>query len=320
MGVGIAGMWYRFGKSGSLMVETQAELACDGHFIVYCSAPDYGQGIGTVMQQLAAEGFGISRDRIEVVNADTARVPDSGVQGASRATYFVGGSLLRAVENLKKSILATAAEMLDVDPVSCNFNDDGLSSDGGPDRILPYPEIAAEFDRIGKSRRVTGIFDLTPDFPDSQRPEYLPIFVTGAQAAQVVVDLETGLVDVRRVAAAHDVGRVINPVDAVGQIQGAIVMGVGTALIEEYIPGVSNGFANYLLPMIHNMPEIEAILVETGSLHGPYGAKGLGEAAILPTAPAIINALSRAIGVRLRRLPATPERVLEAVKATRNAS
>jgi len=314
-GVGIAGMWYRFGKSGSLKVETQAELAPDGHFIVYCSAPDYGQGIGTVMHQLAAEGLGISRDRIDLVNADTARVPDSGVQGASRATYFIGGSVVQAVENLRKSILATAAEILDVDPASCIFQDDGLSSRNMPERTVPYHEIAAESDRIGRSRRVTGVFDLSPYFPDGDRPEYLPIFVTGAQAAQVLVDLETGLVDVRRVAAAHDVGRAINPVDAVGQIQGAIVMGLGSALLEQYIPGVSNGFANYLLPMIHNMPQIEAILVENGSQHGPYGAKGLGEAAILPTAPAIINALSRAIGARIRMLPATPERVLKAAKS-----
>ena len=115
---------------------------------------------------------------------------------------------------------------------------------------MPFHEIAAEFDRIGKSRRVAGVFDLSPYFPDGDRPEYIPVFVTGAQAAQVVVDMETGLVEVRQVAAAHDVGRAINPTDTVGQIQGAIVMGVGAALTEEYIPGVSSGFANYILPMI----------------------------------------------------------------------
>jgi CO/xanthine dehydrogenase Mo-binding subunit len=308
-------MWYRFGKSGSLQVETQAELAQDGHFIVYCSAPDYGQGISTVMVQLATEALGVPRERIELVNADTAHVPDSGIQGASRATYFVGGSLIRAVENLKRSILSTAAEMLDVDPAECVFCDDRMAVQNDPGRSVGYGDIAAEFDRIGKSRRVVGVFDLSSQFPDGDRPEYIPIFVTGAQAAQIVVDMETGLVEVRRVAAAHDVGRAINPIDATGQIQGAVVMGVGTALTEEYIPGVSSGFTNYILPMIHAMPEIEAILVETASLYGPHGAKGLGEAAILPTAPAIINALSRAIGMRIRRLPATPERVLKALAA-----
>jgi CO/xanthine dehydrogenase Mo-binding subunit len=317
MGVGLAGMWYRFGKSGSLKVETRAELASDGHFILYCSAPDYGQGISTVMHQLAAEGLGVSRDRIELVNADTASVPDSGVQGASRATFFVGGSLVRAVENLKKSLLATAAEMLDLDPAACIITEAGIAARTAHSHVVSYAEIAAEFDRIGKSRCVSGVFDLTPQFPDSNRPDYLPIFVTGAQVAQVVVDLETGHVNVRRVAASHDVGRVINPLDAVGQIQGAIVMGVGSALIEEYTPGVSNGFANYLLPMIYDMPHIDTILVESASLYGPYGAKGLGEAAILPTAPAILNALSRAIGTRLRQIPATPERVLHAIKSPR---
>jgi CO/xanthine dehydrogenase Mo-binding subunit len=169
--------------------------------------------------------------------------------------------------------------------------------------------------RIGKSRKVTGIFDLSPQFPKETRPEYLPLIVTGAQLAQVVVDRETGQVEVKRIAAAHDVGRTINPPQAVGQIQGAIVMGIGTALTEEYLPGISTGFTDYILPMIHAAPEIEVFLVEVPSYYGPYGAKGLGEAAILPTAPAVINAVSRAIGMRLRRVPATPERVLDALKS-----
>ena len=116
MGVGLAGMWYRFGKSGSLRIETHAELAPDGHFIAYCSAPDYGQGISTVMVQLAADALGVPRDRIELVNADTALTPDSGIQGASRATYFIGSSLRDAMCNLRAEILGTAAELLDCSP------------------------------------------------------------------------------------------------------------------------------------------------------------------------------------------------------------
>jgi len=313
MGVGLAGMWYRFGKSGVLRVETHAELALDGHIKVYCSAPDYGQGISTVMAQLASEGLGVPRERIEVINADTGLTPDSGIQGASRATYFIGGSVLRAAENLKREIFAVAAEMLDLDPVDFILQNDCLLPQRTPAKSLLLSSIAAEFEQMKKSRRVVGIFDLSQQFPDGKRPEYIPIFVTGAQLAQAAVDLETGFVEVRRMAAAHDVGRAINPLDAVGQIQGAIVMGVGTALMEEYLPGQSSGFTNYILPMIQAMPEIEAILVEVASQHGPYGAKGLGEAAILPTAPAIINAVSRAIGGRIRRLPATPARVLQAI-------
>jgi CO/xanthine dehydrogenase Mo-binding subunit len=316
MGVGLAGMWYRFGKSGSLQVETHAELASDGHFVIYCSAPDYGQGITTVMVQLAAESLGIPRECIELVNADTGRTPDSGIQGASRATYFIGSSVRSAASNLKQAILSTASEMLDRDPADLLLCADKVHSKSDPGRSVTLAAVAAEFDLLGKSRRVIGMFDLSAQFPEETRPEYLPIFVTGAHLAQVVVDMETGLVQVKCLVAAHDVGRAINPDGAIGQIQGAAIMGLGSALLEEYIPGMSSGFENYILPMVHAIPEMEVILVEVPSYYGPHGAKGLGEAAMLPTAPAIINAISRALGHRIRQIPATPERVLEAIMAT----
>jgi CO/xanthine dehydrogenase Mo-binding subunit len=316
MGIGLAGMWYRFGKSGNLRIETHAELAPDGHFIVYCSAPDYGQGIGTVMHQLAADALGLPRRCVELVNADTGRVPDSDIQGASRATYFIGSSVRNGIENLKREILSVAAEMVDHDPGDLELTEDRLCTREHPSRTVSLQEVAQEFDRLGKSRRVVGIFDLTPRFPPDKRPQYIPLIITGAQVAQVLVDRQTGRVQVTRMLAAHDVGRAINPGDAVGQIQGAMLMGLGTALSEEYLPGVTTGFTDYILPMIDSVPEMEVRLVEVPSYYGPHGAKGLGEAAILPTAPAIINAVSRAIGARLRRLPAIPERVLAAIRAT----
>ncbi len=114
--VGFAGMWYRFGKSGSLRVEAHAELALDGHFVVYASAPDYGQGTNTMLSQLAAETLKTSRGQIELINADTALTPDSGIQGASRSTYFVGGAVRQAARNLRLAIDHTAAEILDCPP------------------------------------------------------------------------------------------------------------------------------------------------------------------------------------------------------------
>ena len=113
--------------------------------------------------------------------------------------------------------------------------------------------------------------------------------------------------------AAHDVGRAINPPDAMGQIEGSILMGLGAALMEEVIPGVTSGLSDYYPPTIKSMPEIEVLLVEVPSYHGPHGAKGLGEAAMLPATPAIINAVSHAIAARIREIPATPERVLQAM-------
>jgi CO/xanthine dehydrogenase Mo-binding subunit len=313
MGVGLAGMWYRFGKSGCLRIESHAELAPDGHFIVYCSAPEYGQGITTVMVQLAAEALRVPREQIELVNADTALTPDSGIQGGSRATYFVGSSIRTALQNLKDEIFGVAAEILDCQPASLALDVDRVCAQSDPSHSVSLQEVAQQFDRMGKSRRVIGIFDLTPEFPEETKPEYVPLFVTGAQIAQVIVDVETGRTQVTRVVAAHDVGHAINSIGAVGQIEGAIMMGIGTALREEYIPGVSTGFIDYVLPMVTDVPEIKVILVEVPSFHGPLGAKGLGEAAILPTAPAVINAVSRAIGARLRQLPATPPRILEAL-------
>jgi CO/xanthine dehydrogenase Mo-binding subunit len=164
---------------------------------------------------------------------------------------------------------------------------------------------------------VPGFFDLSSQFPKETRPEYIPIFVTGAQLAEVIVDLRSGAVQVTRMVAAHDIGRAINPLDARGQIEGSIVMGIGAALMEQIIPGASSGFGDYYLPTIKSMPEIEVMLVEVPSTHGPLGAKGLAEASMLPSTPAIINAISRTIGARIRELPATPERVLKTIQALR---
>jgi CO/xanthine dehydrogenase Mo-binding subunit len=129
------------------------------------------------------------------------------------------------------------------------------------------------------------------------------------------VHLETGHVQVVRVVAAHDVGQVVNPQGVQGQVEGAILMSLGATLMEEYLPEVSTGFSNYYLPTIRCAPEIEVIPVEVPSRWGPQGAKGLGEAATLPTTPAVLNAIYHAIGVRIRELPATPERVLAAIRS-----
>lgn len=316
--VGFSGMWYRFGKSGSLNVETASELSQSGELIIRCSAPDYGQGSTTVMGQMAAEVLGIPLSSVVVINADTAKTPDSGIQGASRATYFVGGAVVQAATVLKQAILGTAAEMLDCPPDELVLSAEGVipSQENGPDspkEALLYQEIAREFDRLGLPRIYTGRFDLSAKFSSESRPKYIPLFVTGAHAVLIQVNLRTGQVQVPRIIAAHDVGRTINPLDAKGQIEGAIMMGLGTALMEEYLPGITKGYGDYYIPTALSTPEMETILVEVPSFEGPFGAKGLGEAAILPSVPAIINGISRAIGSRIRSLPATPERVLQAI-------
>jgi CO/xanthine dehydrogenase Mo-binding subunit len=313
-GVGLSGMWYRFGKSGRLSIEAHAELASDGHFIFYCSAPDYGQGTNTTMSQIASEALGVNREQIEIVNADTARVPNSDVQGASRASFFVGGAVKKAAETLVQAIFSVASELLDTPASDLVLENDRVAVQNKINLAVPLTGVAREFDRMGRSRRVVDYFDLSSAFPEQTRPEYLPLFITGAHLADVSVNLETGVVQVLRMVAVHDVGHVVNPLDAEGQVEGAVMMGLGAALMEEYLPGKTTSLINYHLPNVGCMPEIKVILVEIPSQFGPYGVKGLGEAALLPSTPAIINAVSRAIGMRIRSIPATPERVLAAIR------
>jgi len=214
---------------------------------------------------------------------------------------------------LRDLIVGTAAEMLDQPPESLSLTAEAVMGSGGT--VLPLREIAGEMERIGQSRRVKGVFapQLGPESQGDSRPEFLPFFVTAVHMAEVEVCLDTGQVRVLRVVAAHDVGRVINPQGVQAQIEGAVVMSMGAAMMEEYIPGVTTGFSNYYLPTIRSMPDIEVIAVEVPSRWGPQGAKGLGEAATLATAPAILNSIYNAAGARVRQLPATPERVLAAI-------
>jgi len=313
-GMGLAGMWYRFGKFGRPVSQAEAELGLDGRITIYSSSAEYGQGVETVFLQLAAESLGVSRNALRLVNADTAHVLDGDVTGASRSTYWVGGAVADASRRLRATLLASASEILNQSPDTLTLADDTVCSTLDPRRCVALADVAAELERSGIARRVKGQLDLSAQFPDNERSSlYLPLFVTGAHVAEVEVNLETGQAQVLFVAAAHDIGRAINPRDAKGQIEGAIVMGVGAALMEEFIPGQSSGFSDYMIPTMRSMPEMRVHLVEATGRYGPFGAKGLGEAAMLPTAPAIVNAISRAIGARVRHLPATSERILAAI-------
>jgi CO/xanthine dehydrogenase Mo-binding subunit len=141
------------------------------------------------------------------------------------------------------------------------------------------------------------------------------VYGSGAHMAEVEVNLRLGTVKVVKMTCAHDVGRAVNPTLIEGQIEGGVAQGLGMALMEEFIPGRGENLHDYLIPTIGDMPEVETILIEDESPLGPFGAKGVGEQALIPTAPAIMNAIYRATGARLRRLPAIPDRVRAAILA-----
>ncbi len=314
-GVGLAAMMYRFGKYGAARSQAEIELGLDGRFTIYASAAEFGQGIETVFTQLAAETLGVSRSAIRLVNADTAHTLDGDVTGASRATYWVGSAVTDAARRLRAAIMATAAELLDRPPDDLALGDDAVYSRSDGRAALSLAQVAAEMERAGQARRIRGTMDLTARYPDDRGGDYLPFFLTAAHLAEVEVDLETGKPTVKLIVAAHDVGRAINPRDAAGQVEGGVVMGLGSALFEEFTPGVSRGFSTYALPTATSVPEIRVRLVEVPGRYAAFGVKGLGEATFLPTPAAIINAVSRAIGHRIRQTPATPERILRAMTA-----
>ena len=186
-------------------------------------------------------------------------------------------------------------------------------SEHGRDQIVELarmPAVNGEGDvLVGE-----GHFDppTTPLDADGQGIPYAT-YGFAAQMAEVEVDIELGTVKVRRITAAHDVGRAINPIQVEGQIHGGIAQGLGLALMEEYLPGRSENLHDYLIPTVGDMPEIEVIIIEDREPLGPYGAKGIGEPALIPTAPAILGAIHHATGGRVTRVPATPERVLAAI-------
>jgi CO/xanthine dehydrogenase Mo-binding subunit len=155
---------------------------------------------------------------------------------------------------------------------------------------------------------------ITPLDENGQGTPYA-VFGFGAHMAEIEVDVELGTVSVLKVTAAHDVGRAINPTLIEGQIEGGVAQGLGMALMEEFFPGKGENLHDYLIPSAGDVPEIESILIEDPSPIGPFGAKGIGEQAVIPTAPAILNAIHDAIGVRIYKIPATPDRVRAAILA-----
>ena len=154
----------------------------------------------------------------------------------------------------------------------------------------------------------------TEPLDDKGQGKPYAVFGYGAQLVELLVDTTLGTVRLERLTAAHDVGRAINPVLVEGQIEGGAAQGIGMALMEEYIPGVTENLHDYLIPTFGDMPDVESIIVEVPDGEGPYGAKGLGEHVLIPTAPAILNAIRHATGAAVRDLPATPQRVLAAIK------
>ena len=314
-GVGIACMWYGCGNTSmSNPSSMRVTLSRDGRVVFYNGAQDIGQGSSTVMLQILAEALGLPIERIDMVVSDTDRTEDAGKSSASRQTFVSGRAAQRAGDDLRAKILALANAGPDAG-IRLDGEELRITGEDGVEHVVALGclPVVEDGDVVLEGR---GAFD-PPTGPLDENGQGIPYATYGfaAQIASLEVDLELGTVALRRIVAAHDVGAAVNPALVEGQIEGGIAQGIGLALMEEYVPGRTENLHDYLFPSIGDVPEIECLLVEDPEPLGPYGAKGIGEPALIPTAPAILNAVHHATGLRLRRLPILPHRVREALEA-----
>jgi CO/xanthine dehydrogenase Mo-binding subunit/aerobic-type carbon monoxide dehydrogenase small subunit (CoxS/CutS family) len=314
LGEGVASMWYGIGNTAlSNPAEVRVDLERDGRVHLFTSAADIGQGSSTILCQILAETLGGAADALRLTTADTKLTPESGKTSASRVAFIVGNAVRDAGQALAKALAAEGAALLGVAPDRVQVRVPRVERRDGRGAIGLDAVARAIRERDGQSS-FRGWFDpqTTPLDANGQGAPY-QTYAFATQLAQLYVNRRTGEVRVRRVVAAHDLGRAINPQAAEGQIEGGVVMGLGFALTEEYVAGRTLNFSTYLIPTTLETPEIVPILVECPEPSGPFGAKGVGEPAMIATAPAALNAISRAIGRRVWRLPASPERVFRAI-------
>jgi aldehyde oxidoreductase len=316
-GVGVAGMWYGCGNTSLPNPSTiRVGLRRDGRIALHQGAVDIGQGSATVVTQICADALGAPLERFDLLSGDTDITPDCGKTSASRQTFVSGKAAFLAGDQLKKNILKMAGGC---DCAKIRFLDNSLIvEDDGKKKSIDLRQLP--LDERGYVVSAEATFDpaTSPLNNDGQGVPYA-VYGFGAHLAELEVDTELGTIKVLKITAAHDVGRAINPTLVEGQIEGGAAQGLGMALMEEFSPGKGENLHDYLIPTIGDMPPVESILIEEPSSAGPFGAKGVGEQALIPTAPAILNALYDAVGVRIRKLPATPDKVRAAILAKAEA-
>ena len=325
-GTGIAAVNYPTGMNlGGDPTQALVHATTSGSFNVSLSSVDLGQGLKTVVAQIAAEALGVPYDQIVIDTADTDTGPHCMGTFASRGTHRVGNAVKMAALEARDAVLQLASEELEVAVEDLVTDGEGhVAVAGSPSKSLSIADLAsrAQF-QYGRTIAGRGVFmkpksEVDPDTgamdPDSTQ-------AWACTVAEVEVDTETGLVDVLSIRSAYEVGRQVNPRLVRGQIIGGAWMGMSHALYETtepYYPRRDHSpmdFAEYLMPGPADLPAIESIVLEMPSSSGPYGVKGVGEMTANSPIPAIVNAIHDAIGVRIDTLPVTPEAILRALDA-----
>ena len=294
--------------------------------VLFVGDADIGQGSDTVLAQAAAEAMGITFDRMSVVSADSDITPIGFGAYSSRVTLMGGNASKMAGEDVKKQLMTTASEILNLPIEKIDAVNNKLFEKGNPENSIPWEEAATAF--FSKKGPLTGRGHYSP--PEGLGGKYKgaavgtsPAFSFSASVCEVEVDMETGKVKVTNFWDAHDCGTAINPMAVEGQVEGAVVMGMSETLLEDEVFDSTGKMRNpdlhnYLIATSADIPAIESSIVDSYEPAGPFGAKEVGEGATLPVLGAIANAVADAIGVRIFELPITPERVLNAIKSKSN--
>jgi len=289
----------------------------DGTVMINVGLSENGQGLKTTFVQIVAETMGISPDLINCIGVDTNTISDGGITAASRSTSVGSIALKKAAETLRENLIQTCAEMMFHCPTDMVYVADGFfCMKNVPDAKIPFADVCAAHYWTGHQSTVY-CWNRPADLGYDHEKGYgkaFPNYTYSAVVAEVEVDMEIGLVDVKKVYSAHDVGTVVNPEMAAGQVYGGVAMGMGFALMEELdiqkgkIKNVN--FDSYILPTVLDVPEVEPIFFESGNPDGTFDTKSLGEPATEAVAAAIANALHNATGFRFRELPANLEMVM----------
>jgi CO/xanthine dehydrogenase Mo-binding subunit len=297
----------------------------DAGIVILSGAPEVGGGQKTVLAQIAADTIGVPLSSITVPNPDTHYTPYDMAVASSRTTYHMGNAVREASQEVRRKILEFAGKALEADPGQLNLSEGKILDEGGRE-LMTLQEVLHKVSG-GRGISILGEGHYSPAGSPllAASPGLKAIssifWMFATHAAEVEVDVETGVVKVLKIAAAHDVGRAVHPALCEQQIEGAVVMGLSNTLFEEFKMEkgriLNDTLADYKLARTMDLPEIVPFLVEAYHEEGPFGAKGVGEPAAAPTAPAIANAVFDAVGIRIKDLPITPEKVLAGLKAKR---
>jgi CO/xanthine dehydrogenase Mo-binding subunit len=316
-GYGVSCICFGLGYGDGFPDASRAEVRFgdDGVLEVYTGGVDFGQGLHSLLAQIAGHELGVPPQEVRVIASDTHRTPESGSSSATRQTVFTGNAVRQAASELAWQVRDIAANYTGLHWDELALHDKMIAGRQEANVCMPLAQALRLGRERGYSLSARSVYKPRTSPPDEagRSPRAFLTYMFASHAAEVLVDIETGEVKVVRVVAAHDVGRAINPQQVEGQIEGGVVQGLGMALMEEVVSEqgrmLNASFTDYIIPTCVDAPAIEALIVEREDPEGPYGARGVGEPALIGTPPAILAAIGDAIGRQVTETPATAERV-----------